>query len=62
MVSEWMANDNVVEYVRANAGNRLKLAGFGHVAHFHHPATPFGSRTPLEDFTTPGLCTGTAWI
>ena len=25
MVSEWMANGNIMEYVRSNAGNHLKL-------------------------------------
>jgi len=27
MVSEWMANGNIMEYVRNNAGNHLKLVG-----------------------------------
>ena len=27
MVSEWMANGNIMEYVRSNAGNHLKLVG-----------------------------------
>jgi len=26
-VSEWMANGNIMEYVRDNAGNHLKLVG-----------------------------------
>jgi len=28
MISEWMANGNIVEYVRSKAGNHLKLVGF----------------------------------
>ena len=31
MVSEWMANGNIVGYVRANAGNHLKLVGHNRV-------------------------------
>jgi serine/threonine protein kinase len=31
MVSEWMANGNIVEYVRSNAGNHLKLVGHNHI-------------------------------
>lgn len=27
MVSEWMVNGNIMEYVRNNAGNHLKLVG-----------------------------------
>ena len=27
MVSEWMANGNITEYVRKNSGNHLKLVG-----------------------------------
>ena len=27
MVSEWMANGNIMEYVRNNSGNHLKLVG-----------------------------------
>ena len=27
MVSEWMTNGNIMEYVRSNAGNHLKLVG-----------------------------------
>ena len=27
MVSEWMANGNIMTYVRSNAGNHLKLVG-----------------------------------
>ena len=27
MVSEWMANGNIMEYVRKNSGNHLKLVG-----------------------------------
>ena len=28
MVSEWMVNGNITEYVRKNAGNHLKLVGY----------------------------------
>jgi serine/threonine protein kinase len=28
MVSEWMDNGNITEYVRKNAGNHLKLVGY----------------------------------
>ena len=28
MVSEWMDNGNITEYVRNNAGNHLKLVGY----------------------------------
>ena len=28
MVSEWMANGNIMEYVFNNAGNHLKLVGY----------------------------------
>ena len=27
MVSEWMANGNIVEYARSNGGNHLRLVG-----------------------------------
>jgi hypothetical protein len=28
MVSEWMPNGNIMEYVRNNAGNHLELVGY----------------------------------
>ena len=31
MVSEWMANGNIVEYVRSKAGNHLKLVSFNRI-------------------------------
>ena len=31
MVSEWMANGNIMEYVRSNAGNHLKLVCRNHI-------------------------------
>ena len=31
MVSEWMTNGNIVEYVRSNAGNHLKLVGHSRI-------------------------------
>jgi serine/threonine protein kinase len=31
MVSEWMANGNIMEYVRSNAGNHLKLVGYNRI-------------------------------
>ena len=30
MVSGWMVNGNIMEYVRRNAGNHLKLVGHNH--------------------------------
>ena len=35
MVSEWMANGNIVEYVRSKAGNHLKLVGFNRIFFCH---------------------------
>ena len=32
MVSEWMAGGNIVEYVRNNAGNHLRLVGHNHIS------------------------------
>ena len=32
MVSEWMANGNIMEYVRDNASNHLKLVGRNHIS------------------------------
>jgi len=34
MVSEWMANGNIMEYVRGNSGNHLKLVGHNPIS-FH---------------------------
>jgi len=31
MVSEWMANGNITEYIRSHAGNYLKLVGFNRI-------------------------------
>ena len=31
MVSEWMANGNIMEYVRSHAGNHLKLVGYDRI-------------------------------
>lgn len=36
MVSEWMANGNIVEYVRSNAGNHIKLVGYRHISLCHY--------------------------
>jgi len=36
MVSIWMANGNIMEYVRDNAGNHLKLVGHNHVSLYYH--------------------------
>ena len=30
MVSEWMANGNIMEFVRKTPGNHLKLVGYNH--------------------------------
>jgi len=35
MVSEWMSNGNIMEYVRDNASNHLKLVGHNHVSLYH---------------------------
>jgi len=35
MVSEWMANGNIMEYVRNNAGNHLKLVGCNRTFCYH---------------------------
>lgn len=35
MVSEWMVNGNIMEYVRSNAGNHLKLVGYDYVSACH---------------------------
>ena len=35
MISEWAANGNVMDYVRDNAGNHLKLVG-RNLVFFHH--------------------------
>lgn len=35
MVSEWMANGNIVEYVRSKAGSHLKHVGY-HRVFFSH--------------------------
>lgn len=39
MVCEWMVNGNIVEYVRANAGNHLKLVGNLMIPRYHLPNT-----------------------
>ena len=31
MVSEWMANGNIIEYVHKNAGNYIKLVGHNRI-------------------------------
>lgn len=36
MVSEWMVNGNIMEYIRANAGNHLKLVGYNRATPCHH--------------------------
>jgi serine/threonine protein kinase len=36
VVYEWMANGNIMEYVRTNAGNHLKLVGYNRVTPYHH--------------------------
>ena len=36
MVCEWMTNGNIVEYVRANAGNHLKLVGYNFSINYHN--------------------------
>lgn len=58
MVSEWMANDDIVKYVRANAGNHLKLVSHYLVIPYYRLPIPHSSRAPLKDwrtFTTPAL-------
>ena len=35
MVSEWMTNDNIMEYVRKNAGNHLELVSHSHIFFWH---------------------------
>ena len=41
MVSEWMGNHDIVKYVRANAGNHLKLVSYNLVIPCYHlPNTP----------------------
>jgi len=35
MVSEWMANGNIMEYVRNNAGNHLKLVYYHRTFLYH---------------------------
>ena len=35
MVSVWMANGNIMEYVRDNAGNHLKLVCHDHIPLYH---------------------------
>lgn len=36
MVYEWMANGNIVQYVRHNAGNHLKLVGHNRIVFFRY--------------------------
>jgi serine/threonine protein kinase len=38
MVSEWMTNGNIVEYVSNNAGNHLKLVGHSPIFICHLPS------------------------
>ena len=35
VVSEWMANGDIMGYVRVNAGNHLKLVGYNCMINFH---------------------------
>ena len=35
MVSQWMANGNIMEYISKNAGNHLKLVGHDHTCPCH---------------------------
>ena len=39
MISEWMANGNIMEYVRKNAGNYLKLVSHDHGSHISFSLT-----------------------
>ena len=39
MVSEWMANGNIMEYVRKNSGNHLKLVGCNRIFRHHSLST-----------------------
>ena len=32
MVTEWMANGNIVGYIRNNSGNHLRLVGHNHIS------------------------------
>lgn len=49
IVSKWMTNGTIVEYVRAHAGYHLKLVGYSRVTHRYILPTPSSSRTPLKD-------------
>ena len=49
MVSEWMANGNITEYVRSNAGNHLKLVCQNLMSFSHHSTSSLSSRTPSRD-------------
>ena len=49
MVSEWMANGNIMGYVRANSGNHLKLVGYNRMIRCCDLPVPFSSRTPSRD-------------
>jgi len=40
MVYEWMANGNIVQYVRHNAGNHLKLVGRNRISPRYLLITP----------------------
>ena len=37
-ISEWMANGNIVGYVRSKAGNHLKLVGFNRIFLCYSPS------------------------
>ena len=39
MVSEWMINGNIMEYVRSSAGNHLRLVGFNLIFLCHSLST-----------------------
>jgi len=47
MVSEWMANGNITEYVRKNAGNHMKLVCYDRMF-FCHRSTSLSLRTPSK--------------
>jgi len=47
MVSEWMANGNITEYVRDNSGNHLKLVCYDRIS-FCHRSISLSLRTRLK--------------
>jgi len=50
MVSEWMVNGNIADYVRSKAGNHLKLVGYNFIFLYHSLDTFHTEDLPARRF------------